>query len=165
MRPLQQGDFDKVFAVASDPLIWEQHPNKDRYLRPVFEKWFTDAMASGGALVAYEIASGNAFGSSRYCGYVPEQSQIEIGWSFLARSHWGGVYNFEMKQLMLDHAFEFVDCVHFVIDSNNIRSQKGTAKIGATYLESQPGRAGGTDVVYELPKARWLERRGLKSHL
>ena len=53
------------------------------------------------------------------------------GWTFLARSHWGGEYNREMKRLMLDHAFRFVGRVVFLIDSANHRSQRATEKIGA----------------------------------
>src|SRR6478752_2109559 len=93
LRPLREDDFAALFAVASDPLIWEQHPNSDRYQEEVFRAFFRDAMQSGGALLALDRNDGRVIGSSRYFGYDEANSEVEIGWSFLARSHWGGVYN------------------------------------------------------------------------
>ena len=130
LRPLQVEDFEELYTVASDPLIWEQHPNSDRYKPDVFRKFFDDAMQSGGALIALDRKDDQVIGSSRFYGYEPERSEIEIGWTFLARSHWGGVYNGEMKRLMLSHAFKFVDNVLFTIGSNNLRSQRAVEKIG-----------------------------------
>src|SRR5580765_3169783 len=115
LRPLRAEDWDDLYAVASDPLIWEQHPSNDRYKEEVFKEFFREAMESGGALIALDAKDGKVLGSSRFHGYDPEQSEIEIGWTFLARSHWGGRYNGEMKKLMLDHAFRFVNSVIFVI--------------------------------------------------
>src|SRR5262245_37862997 len=113
LRPLSAEDFHDLYAVANDPLIWEQHPNKDRYQEEVFKAFFRDALESRGALLAIDRATGRAIGSSRYHGYDEGKSEIEIGWTFLARSHWGGTYNREMKQLMLRHAFRFVNSVIF----------------------------------------------------
>src|SRR4051794_28109261 len=111
LRPLVPGDWDALYAVASDPLIWEQHPVSDRWREPVFRTFFDEALASGGALAALDCSDGRVIGSSRFHGFDPERREVEIGWTFLARSHWGGAYNGEMKRLMLDHAFRFVDGV------------------------------------------------------
>ena len=108
LRPLGPEDFDALYAVASDPLIWELHPARNRYEKGVFQEFFREAMESGGALIALDLRSGNVIGSSRFHGFDPQKSVIEIGWTFLARAYWGGVYNGEMKQLMLRHAFQFV---------------------------------------------------------
>jgi RimJ/RimL family protein N-acetyltransferase len=108
VRPLRAEDFDDLYAVASDPLIWEQHPVRDRYLEDVFKEFFRESLASGGALIVIDRRTGQVIGSSRFHGYDPERSEIEIGWTFLARSHWGGIYNKELKQLMLRHAFRLV---------------------------------------------------------
>jgi RimJ/RimL family protein N-acetyltransferase len=131
LRPLRSDDFDALFAVASDPLIWEQHPARDRYQPDVFRAFFDEAMASGGALIATHARDGQVIGSSRYHGYDAEQSEIEIGWTFLARTYWGGKYNGEMKELMLRHAFTFVEHVIFLIGPENYRSQRAVEKIGA----------------------------------
>jgi RimJ/RimL family protein N-acetyltransferase len=131
LRPIRREDWDDLFAVASDPLIWEQHPENDRYNENVFKIFFEDALRSGGAFVVIDTQTQQIIGSTRFHGYDPEKSEIEIGWTFLARKYWGGRYNREMKQLMLAHAFKFVENVVFFVGENNIRSQKATEKIGA----------------------------------
>ena len=86
---------------------------------------------SGGAFIVIDTQTQQIIGSTRFHGYDPEKSEIEIGWTFLARKYWGGRYNAEMKQLMLRHAFKFVENVVFFVGENNLRSQKATEKIGA----------------------------------
>lgn len=129
-RPLRSSDYAVLFAVASDPLIWKQHPEPDRYERAVFRSFFEESIESGGALIVHDSESRRVIGSSRFHGYDEELSEVEIGWTFLARSHWGGRYNGELKQLMLDHAFRFVQSVVLYIGPSNIRSQRAVCKIG-----------------------------------
>jgi RimJ/RimL family protein N-acetyltransferase len=130
LRPLSPDDWNALFAVASDPLIWEVHPCSDRYQELVFRDFFQVALDSKGALVVVDRKTRKIIGSSRYFWHA-ETNELEIGWTFLARSHWGGVYNREMKRLMLDHAFTFVDKVIFLVGAANIRSRKALEKIGA----------------------------------
>lgn len=153
LRPLRAEDHDALLVAASDPLIWEQHPANDRYKPDVFRKFFDDAMASGGALVALDANDGRVIGSSRYYGYNSAESEVEIGWSFLARSHWGGRYNGEMKRLMLDHAFRFVKNVVFLIGPENIRSQKAVEKIGGVRIANRINSLGRDSVVYRITAA------------
>jgi RimJ/RimL family protein N-acetyltransferase len=131
LRPLRLEDWGGLFVVASDPLIWEQHPESDRYKQEVFKAFFEGALESRGAFVVIDTKTQQIIGSTRFHGYDQEKSEIEIGWTFLARKYWGGRYNREMKQLMLNHAFKYVDDVVFFIGENNVRSQKATEKIGA----------------------------------
>ena len=131
LRPLRPEDWDDLSAVASDPLIWEQHPENNRYKEEVFKVFFQGALASGGAFVVIDTKTQQIIGSTRFHGYDPEKSEIEIGWTFLARNFWGGQHNREMKQLMLVHAFKFVENVVFFVGENNVRSQKATEKLGA----------------------------------
>ena len=128
LRPLVPEDWDALFAVASDPEVWAIHPQHDRWQEPVFRRFFADALARGGALVVIDKASGTLIGSSQY--KQPSGGTVEIGWTFLATSHWGGSYNREMKRLMLVHAFQFVDCVEFRVGECNLRSQRAMEKIG-----------------------------------
>ncbi len=132
LRPLTPKDWDDLFAVASDPLIWEQHPESDRYKEGVFKVFFREALECGGAFVVIDAKTQQIIGSTRFYGYDPEKSEIEIGWTFLARKYWGGRYNAEMKRLLLDHAFQFVESVVFFVGETNFRSQKAMEKIGAT---------------------------------
>ena len=150
LRPLRAEDWDDLYAVASDPLIWEQHPSNDRYKEEVFREFFREAMASGGALIAMDAKDGRVIGSSRFHGYNEAKSEIEIGWTFLARSHWGGLYNREMKQLMLGHAFKFVDSVVFLVGPQNLRSQKAMEKIGGVRAGSRPDANGRESFVYQI---------------
>jgi RimJ/RimL family protein N-acetyltransferase len=131
LRPLKPEDCDDLFAVASDPLIWEQHPESDRYKEEVFRIFFKEALESGGAFVVIDKKTQQIIGSTRFYGYDREKSEIEIGWTFLARKYWGGRYNHEMKDLLLAHAFQFVQNVVFYVGETNIRSQRAMEKIGA----------------------------------
>jgi RimJ/RimL family protein N-acetyltransferase len=150
LRPLQPQDFRDLYAVASDPLVWEQHPIKDRYKEEVFREFFREALQSAGALIAIDSKDGQVIGSSRFHGYDKEQNEIEIGWTFLARSHWGGSYNREMKQLMLQHAFRFVSRVIFLVGPQNLRSQKAIEKIGGIRAGSRPDAGGRDSFVYQI---------------
>jgi RimJ/RimL family protein N-acetyltransferase len=153
LRPLRDDDFHDLYAVASDPLIWEQHPFSDRYKEDVFRAFFREAMESGGALIALDSKDGRAIGSSRFHGYDEANSEIEIGWTFLARSYWGGVYNREMKQLMLRHAFRFVNSVIFIVGATNWRSQRAMEKIGGVRAGSRVDAAGREAVVFRITRS------------
>ncbi len=146
-RPLKENDFEELFSVASDPAIWEQHPNKDRYKREVFEKFFEGAIRSGGAYLVYDKKSKVAIGGTRFYDFDPAQSQLLIGYTFFAKSCWGKGYNHRLKRLMLNYAFNFVDKIIFHIGALNIRSQKSIEKLGAV-------KTGELEVKYygEIPK-------------
>ena len=152
LRPLRPEDFYDLYAVASDPLIWEQHPVKDRYKEEVFKGFFREALESGGTLIAIDSKSGQAIGSSRFHGYDRDRSEIEIGWTFLARSRWGGITNREMKQLMLRHAFRFVKSVIFLVGPRNMRSQRAMEKIGGVRVGTRLDGKGRESLVYQITK-------------
>lgn len=158
LRPLRPDDWDALYAVASDPLIWEVHPAHDRWQEPVFRGFFDDALAQGGALAVMDKASGEIVGSSRFQNYSAKGGgTIEIGWTFLARSHWSGLYNAEMKRLMLAHALQSVERVEFRVGEANWRSRGAMQKIGGrltdrvdiTQLPGGPTR----HVIYEIDRA------------
>jgi len=156
LRPLQREDWDDLYAVASDPLIWEQHPMKDRYKEEVFKAFFRQALESGGALIAIDSKDGQVIGSSRFHGFDEDKGKIEIGWTFLSRAYWGGLYNQEMKQLMLEHAFRFVKSVVFLVGPQNLRSQRAVEKIGAVRAGSRFDGSGQESFVYEITAPRAL---------
>jgi N-acetyltransferase len=130
LRPLIADDFEALYAAASDPLIWEQHPEPLRYQRQVFEEFFAGALASGGGAVGNRqgVRRGNWY--VRYYGWNPDQREVAIGYTFLVRSHWGGATNREMKQLMLSHAFRWAKVVWFHVGKNNWRSRRAMEKVG-----------------------------------
>lgn len=165
LRPLRADDWHGLFAVASDPQIWAIHPAHDRWQEPVFRAFFDDALKNGGAvavidkhvLSSAEGASGAVVGSSRWQGYDPaDGGSVEIGWTFLARSHWGGRYNPELKRLMLGHALGQVERVLFRVGETNWRSRRAMEKIGGRltderYVTFTAGRDA-VHVVYEITR-------------
>jgi len=158
LRPLGPGDFDALYVVASDPGIWAQHPVADRYKKDVFKVFFREALESGGAFAVIDRESGCMIGSSRYYGYDAARQEIEIGWTFLARAYWGGIYNRELKQLMLRHAFEFVERVIFLVGPQNFRSQRAMEKIGAVRAGMTRREPGGAEsVVFEITRASFSD--------
>ena len=150
LRPLQAEDWPALFAVASDPLIWKQHPEPTRYQEAVFREYFRGAIDCGGALVVIDRKRNRIIGSSRFIGYDEGRSEIEIGYTFLARDYWGGIYNRELKELMLGHAFRFVRHVVFLVGPENFRSQKAMEKIGGVRVEPRVNAAGRTNVVFQI---------------
>ena len=138
LRPLKPEDFNELFKAASDPLIWELHPQPDRYKLELFQKYFDSGIESKGAFVVVDLPSGKIIGSSRYYKYDPDRREVAIGYTFLTRAFWGGATNREMKWLMLDHAFQFIDRVLFEVGENNLRSRRALEKIGARFLETTP---------------------------
>src|SRR5687767_1840405 len=83
LRPLRPDDFAALFKAASDPLVWEQHPESDRYQPEVFRRFFDGAMESKGAFVIIESKSRRIIGSSRYYDYDASKREVMIGFTFL----------------------------------------------------------------------------------
>jgi len=135
LSPLQENDFEVLFAVACDPLIWEQHPNKLRYKRDVFQNYFEGAILSKGAFLICDTKTNEVFGSSRFYDFNEDEKSVLIGYTFLGRKYWGKGYNKALKTLMLDYAFQHVEKVYFHIGAHNYRSQKAIEKIGATKVD------------------------------
>lgn len=141
LEPLREEHFEELYAVASDPLVWEQHPNPDRYRREVFRTFFDGALASGGAFIIRAVDDGRAIGSSRFYEHDPVADEVKVGYTFMARECWGRGFNPAVKQLMLAYAFRHVGRVVFHVGTGNIRSQKAMERIGAQQV-------GEVDVAY-----------------
>lgn len=147
LRPIRPDDFEALYAAASDPLIWEQHPASNRYQRDVFQGFFEGALQSGGGLVAVDAKTGELVGSSRYYDLGP--NRVTIGYTFLIRRCWGGACNGEMKALMLEHAFKSVAAVYFEIGESNLRSRRAIEKQGARLVERRE-LDGKAHVIYRI---------------
>ena len=154
LRPLRREDWQDLFAVASDPMIWAQHPARDRYKEDVFRDFFQGALESGGAFVVLDKATQAIIGSTRYYAWDAQKSEIEVGWTFLARSYWGGKSNGEMKRLMLAHAFQFVESVLLLVGPQNIRSRRAIEKIGGIMDGRRDADLHGTRVEHIVYRVR-----------
>ena len=145
VRPLREDDFAALHEAAADPLTWEQHPDRERWREEVFRRYFDEQLASGGGVAVVDRRDGRLVGSSRYHDW--DGTEVEIGWTFLARDLWGGEANGELKRLMLDHAFGFVDRVVFCVHPENLRSRRAVEKLGAVETGTRREL-----VLYELRK-------------
>lgn len=135
IRPTTPADFDALFEAAADPQIWALHPAHDRWQRPVFRKLFDEGLASGGMLTIVDAITDEVIGSSRYDRMRAGPGEIEIGWTFLVRSRWGGRTNTVMKRLMLAHALQLAERVIFVVGEDNVRSRRAMEKIGGVLTD------------------------------
>jgi RimJ/RimL family protein N-acetyltransferase len=155
LRPLAAQDFHELFTAASDPLVWAQHPDPDRGTREGFLAFFEGTLKSKGCLVAIDAARRSVIGWSRFSNYTPGE-RITIGYTFLARSHWGGAANAEMKRLMLRHAFTDVQEVLFTVAERNLRSRRAVEKLGAELAGAEEtSRWGQIHVIYRLTPELW----------
>jgi RimJ/RimL family protein N-acetyltransferase len=132
--PLEENHFSALYKVASDPLIWEQHPIKDRYKEEVFKTFFDAGMVSKGAFLILDKKSNQIIGTTRFYDYSLEKSSVAIGYTFIGRKFWGGTYNQSTKKLLIDYAFQKVNSIFFHVGADNIRSQKAVLKLGATKI-------------------------------
>lgn len=158
LRPLEENDFENLYKVASDPLIWELHPQNDRYKKDVFKTFFEGAMQFPLSFAIIDLDSNEIMGSSRYYNYDEVNSSVAIGYTFLARKYWGGKYNTVLKKLMIDYAFEKVNTILFHVGINNLRSQKAVLKLGATLKQEIEFDYYGRKVPhfeYEILKKNW----------
>jgi RimJ/RimL family protein N-acetyltransferase len=161
--PLASSDFESLYKAAADPLVWEQHPNKNRYQRPAFENYFKGAIESGGAFLVKDAKTGEVIGSSRYSDYDASTNTVAVGYTFFARSHWGKGHNYALKKLMLDHIFQFIDQVIFYIGAINKRSQISLERLGAVKTGEEEmayyGEAPILNYVYTITKEQWTGLR------
>jgi RimJ/RimL family protein N-acetyltransferase len=168
LRPLKSTDFATLYAAASNPNIWKLHSETNRWERDVFLKFFEKALRTSGTFVIIENQSGKTIGSSRYYDHDHEKKHVFIGYTFLMTEFWGGRINRELKTLMLDHAFQFVNQVIFHTSEGNLRSQRALEKLGASRrknLVTPADLSGATRVEYSLSRLQWADRSVPKATL
>ena len=159
--PLQEEDFEALYVAASDPKIWEQHPNKDRYKKEVFKNFFDGAILSKGAFLIMDKTENEVAGSSRFYDYNEEDQSIFIGYTFYATKFWGSKLNPQVKKMMLEYIFQYVDIVKFHVGKENIRSRKAMERLGAELKGEVEvayfGEETKMNVEYWIYKENWLK--------
>lgn len=166
LRPLQRSDYEELYQVASDPLIWEQHPVYSRHKREEYDLFFEESLDTGMSLVIIDKRTNKIFGSTRYYDYDEKNSSIKIGGTFLDRAHWGGSYNFSIKELVLEYAFRFVNKIIFEIAEENIRSQKASSRFGVEEKEHFMKEIHGKEypyINYELTPELWAHAKRMRA--
>jgi N-acetyltransferase len=131
VRPLLPTDFEDLYQAASDPKVWEQHPNKNRYQREVFMNYFEGAILSKGAFAIIDLEKDKIIGSTRFYDYNEEEKSVLIGYTFIECAYWGKGINPLVKKLLMDYAFQYVEKIYFHIGADNIRSQIAIERLGA----------------------------------
>lgn len=167
LYPLQENDFESLYAVASDPKIWEQHPNKERWKRNVFQTFFNGAIESKGAFKIVDKLTGNIIGSTRIYDYNEKDNSIVVGYTFYAASCWGKGINHSVKAMMLNYLFQFVSQIYFYVGAENIRSQIAIERLGAKKILEQQvayfGEAPTINYVYNITKEEWNKNKHISS--
>jgi N-acetyltransferase len=163
LYPLQEEDFEALFAVASDSRIWEQHPNKDRWKKDVFRTFFEGAIQSKGAFKIIDKSTHKIAGSTRIYDYKEQDNSILIGYTFFAREYWGKGINHSVKALLLDYLFQFVSRLYFQIGADNIRSQIAIGRLGAKKVGEQEvayyGELPKLNYIFKIEKEEWLANK------
>ena len=156
LEGVAESDFESLYAVASDPLIWAQHPESNRWQRNVFSVFFANGLVNDlGCFVIRERLTREVIGSTRYYGYDEKDRCVRIGFTFLVRKHWGTSANREIKDAMLDRAFKFCETVLFDIGPENMRSITAVEKLGGVYSHTESP----TKAVYVLKLSQWTPAR------
>lgn len=160
LSPLHPEDFEVLYKVASNPLVWQQHPNKDRWKQDVFETFFRGAIESKGAYKIVDKATGSIIGNTRFYDYNKEDDSIHIGYTFYNPEYWGKGYNPSVKKLMMEYIFHFVSKVYFHIGAINIRSQISIQRLGAKKIGEQNieyfGEKPALNFIYCIDKVTFL---------
>ncbi|MCT1526400.1 GNAT family N-acetyltransferase [Sphingobacterium hotanense] len=151
--PMIKEDYEWVYAAASDPKIWEQHPDTRRYSPIGFTKYFQKLIATDIPYLIIDQKTEQVIGATSFYQFNEEENSTAIGYSFLKTEYWGGEYNKSIKKLMMDFAFTQVDKVIFHVRKGNLRSQAALSKIGATEELEYPAEDGtGVQVQYCIRK-------------
>ena len=146
---IKEKDFEQLYLVASDPTIWAQHPENDRWKKEKFSIFFIKGLQNRyGFLLIVEKFTNQIIGSTRFYSYDKIDKAIRIGFTFISKKYWGTSINFQVKKIMLNYAFQYLDKVYFDIGANNFRSRKAVEKIGAhLFSDNKQG-----SVVYIIKK-------------
>lgn len=159
LLPLQADDFEALYIVASDPKVWEQHPNKDRWRREVFLNFFEGALKSEGAFKVIDKDQMEVIGCTRYYDLKPSEDSIHIGYTFYATNYWGSGANHAVKRMMIAYIFQFVSKIYFHIGAENLRSQISIERLGAIKVGEKDvayyGEGIKRNFVYQIEKKDW----------
>ena len=161
LEPLNQNDFENLYSAAADPKVWEQHPNKNRYKRDVFQTFFDGAIESKGAFKIIFKETNQVIGSSRFYDYDENDASIIVGYTFYSTDSWGKGINPSVKKLMFDYIFQFVDKIYLHVGANNIRSQIAVQRLDCTKIQEELvayyGEEPKLNFVYEMTKENWYK--------
>jgi len=138
LEPLAERHARDIFEAMQDEdvcryLSWPPPKALDETLALIRQA--EEVMARRESVVFAQIwkATGRAIGSTRLLDVRPNDRQVEIGATFLAREYWRTPANTESKFLFLRYCFETLGCIRVALktDGRNIRSQEAITRLGA----------------------------------
>ena len=138
LEPLAKRHVAGLWEASRDARTWRWLPIPQPQRPEELEAWVDDALARAAAGLDLPLVTqreGAIVGSTRFLALRPEHRSVEIGWTWLHPSAWGGGVNVEAKLLMLRHAFDAWGCrrVELKTDALNERSRGAMEAMGATF--------------------------------
>lgn len=167
LRPPSIDDIEGLSIAARDGEIWNtrfsQFPNPNEIPQYVQEMLNLSSRGLILPFITIDKASNTIVGTTRYLNIDYENHRIEIGHTWIAKS-WRKTYvNTEAKFLMLQYAFEKLECIAVEIrtDVLNIVSRQAIQRLGAKqdgilrhHKIMRDGRIRDT-VCYSIIKPEW----------
>ena len=174
LEPLGMEHADGLRTAASDGRLWElwftSVPEPDE-VETYIESALT-GQAAGHMLpwAVRDVESGVIAGSTRYHDIVAEINRVEIGYTWYAKRWQRTHVNTACKLLLLNHAFETLECkvVGLRTDNFNFASQRAIEALGAKkdgVIRHHHPRRDGTardTVIYSILAHEWPD---VKRHL
>ncbi len=172
--PVQLTHVSGLIEAATDGALWElavttvpRPENMSLYVENAIR------LQRSGAALAFCVrdrVSGRTLGSTRYCNLDPSSRRLEIGYTWYRQSAQRTGVNTACKQLLLEYAFETLECiaVEFRTHVLNHRSRTVIARLGAKQdgvLRQHRIMADGSyrdTVVFSILDSEWPT---VKSHL
>jgi RimJ/RimL family protein N-acetyltransferase len=144
--------FQELYQIGSNPVIWEQHPNQDRWKKNNFRKYFDGGINnSEGCFTIIDKKINKIIGTTRFYSFDENKQSVKIGYTFISNEYWGTKINYQIKKLMMDYIFQFLDKVYFEIGKTNFRSQKSVEKLGGKKVKPQKKE----NYLYLIDKSKW----------
>jgi RimJ/RimL family protein N-acetyltransferase len=178
LEPLSMSFHAQLCRVGLDEELWRWTTTSLRTPEDL-EAYVATALKwqeAGTALpfVIVEKSTQQAVGSTRYANIDRENRKLEVGWTWVGRPWQRTPVNTETKYLLLQHAFESLECirVEFKTDSLNDKSRAALIRIGAReegVLRNHMITSGGRrrhSVYYSIIDSEWpAVKRGLEKKL
>ncbi|WP_338792567.1 GNAT family protein [Bernardetia sp. MNP-M8] len=135
--PLSRSHKKELLEATSDGELWNlwftsvpSQEKMDIYLDFAFSEQEANRALP---FAIIDKKTGKIIGSTRFCNVVESNKRVEIGYTWYSKSYQRTGINTECKYLLLQYAFEKLECiaVEFRTSWHNQASRKAIARLGA----------------------------------
>jgi RimJ/RimL family protein N-acetyltransferase len=164
--PLTSDHRTELLQAAADGELWNlwytSVPSKNTINDYIDHALAENQAGRAHAFVIINKSTNKIIGSTRYCNAI-NNNRVEIGYTWYAKSTQRTGINTECKLLLLQHAFEVLNCiaVEFRTNWHNIPSRNAITRLGAkqdgvlrNHLLDTDGAYRDT-VVFSITKEEW----------